>query len=311
MPELPEVEVVRRGLAEHAQGRRIERVEVLHPRALRRQTEGAAHFGAVLTGRTVTATARRGKFLWLATDDPDVVLTAHLGMSGQFRVDWPVADQPRIGAVGSADPATAQNLPRPVGDWARHARVHFDLGREQLWFIDQRTFGWVAVCGLVPDASGRAVPELVRTIAADPTEPGFDVRAVAKAMRRRRVEVKRLLLDQSLVSGIGNIYADEALWRAQVHPRRRADRLTLSALSSVLEAASSVMAASLERGGTSFDQLYVNVNGRSGYFARDLAVYGRADLPCVRCGALILRERFMNRSSHLCPTCQRPPRTQH
>ncbi len=285
MPELPEVEVVRRGLAEHALGATIDGVKVLHPRAVRRQLEGPAHVEATLVGRRFTDTGRRGKFLWLATDEPDLVLAAHLGMSGQFRVE----------SAGCAV--------------HRHARVRIDLGERTLWFVDQRTFGWVGVFPMVADPGGVLVPEPVRDIAVDPTDPVFDVRAVARALRTHRVEVKRLLLDQSHVSGIGNIYADEALWAAGVHPRRRADRLSVAALVEVLEAATEVMSASLAQGGTSFDSLYVNVNGASGYFGRGLSVYGRAGLPCPRCGAVIVRERFMNRSSHFCPRCQSAPRS--
>ena len=295
MPELPEVEVVRRGLAAHVLDRRIEAVAVLHPRVARRQVQGAGHLESVLAGRRFVGTGRRGKFLWLVTDDPDLVLTAHLGMSGQFRVD-------------SATPDLRLDL---AGAPHRHARAHLDLGQRQLWFLDQRTFGWLAACPVVADPRGVPVPDLVRGIGPDPTDPAFDVRAVARAMRTHRVEVKRLLLGQALVSGIGNIYADEALWAAGLHPRRRADQLSVSALVSVLEAATAVMAASLAAGGTSFDSLYVNVNGESGYYGRGLAVYGRAGQPCPRCGAAIVREHFMNRSSHFCPACQRPPRLPH
>jgi len=287
MPELPEVEVVRRGLVAHVLGARIGAVQVLHPRAVRRQPEGPAHFESVLVGRRLTAAGRRGKFLWLSTDDPDLVLAAHLGMSGQFRVEEPGVHV------------------------HRHARVRIDLGGRQLWFVDQRTFGWLAATGTVPDPQGVGVPDPVRDIAMDPTEPGFDVRTVARSMRAHRVEIKRLLLDQALVSGIGNIYADEALWAAGIHPRRRADRLPTTAVVSVVGAATAVMAEALSQGGTSFDSLYVNVNGESGYFSRGLAVYGRQGQPCPRCGTPIRRERFMNRSSHFCPTCQRPPRARH
>ncbi|HEX6887647.1 MAG TPA: bifunctional DNA-formamidopyrimidine glycosylase/DNA-(apurinic or apyrimidinic site) lyase [Candidatus Nanopelagicales bacterium] len=304
MPELPEVEVVRRGLAGHVLGATLAGIEVLHPRAVRRQPGGPAELVALLSGRTITATGRRGKFLWLATDDPGLVLDAHLGMSGQFRVDAPAGAATILGEDGPVEAVDAG--PR------RHARVRFALADDrQLWFVDQRTFGWVAADWLVADPAGVPVPTLVRAIAPDPTEPGFDPRVVARAMRHHRVEVKRLLLDQSLVSGVGNIYADEALWRAGVHPRRRADRMALADLVRVLEAAAAVMAEALAAGGTSFDSLYVNVNGESGYFARGLAVYGRAGLPCPRCGTPIVRERFTNRSSHLCPTCQRPPRARH
>ena len=303
MPELPEVEIVRRGLAAHVLGQKIRAVEVRHPRAVRRQVQGSGYFEAVLTGRTLTGTGRRGKFLWLVTDEPDLMLAAHLGMSGQFRVD----------ALGSGGPAVdigGEGADRG-GELHRHARAHFDLGERQLWFLDQRTFGWVTACPVVADPRGVPVPDLVRGIAPDPTDPAFDLRAVARAMRTHRVEVKRLLLAQTLVSGIGNIYADEALWAAGVHPRRRADRLSVATLVGVLEAASAVMVASLAEGGTSFDSLYVNVNGESGYYSRGLAVYGRAGLPCSRCGTLIVREHFMNRSSHVCPACQPPPRLPH
>lgn len=303
MPELPEVEVVRRGLAAHVLGSRVDRAVVLHPRAVRRQPGGAAEFEALLRGRTLTGTGRRGKFLWLTTDDEDLALAAHLGMSGQFRVD---ADQdPR--PVDVEVPAGPDAVPDPHG----HARARFDLGGCTLWFVDQRTFGWVCAAPMVIDARGITVPDLVRGIAPDPAGPDFDSRAVARQMRGHRVEIKRLLLDQAQVSGIGNIYADEALWRAGVHPRRRADRLPVATIERVLDEAAAVMAASLAEGGTSFDRLYVNVNGRSGYFGRGLMVYGRAGQPCSRCGSPVVRERFMNRSSHFCPTCQRPPRGPH
>jgi formamidopyrimidine-DNA glycosylase len=301
MPELPEVEVVRRGLEAHVPGRRIRRVEVHHPRTVRRQAQGAQYFESILTGRILIGTGRRGKFLWLVTDDPDLVLAAHLGMSGQFRVR----------SSREHSPGTRVEGPEPSGVPHRHARARMDLGELDLWFLDQRTFGWLAACPVVPDPRGVGLPDLVVGIAPDPTDPTFDVLAVARAMRTHRVEIKRLLLAQDLVSGIGNIYADEALWTAGVHPRRRADRLSVRGIVGVLEAATAVMAASLAEGGTSFDSLYVNVNGDSGYFGRGLNAYGRAGQPCPRCGTPILRERFMNRSSHLCPQCQRPPRLSH
>ena len=291
MPELPEVEVVRRGLAAHVLDQQVHAVEVRHARAVRRQSQGPGYFESVLTGRTLTGTGRRGKFLWLVTDDPDLVLAAHLGMSGQFRVDS-ASGGPAVGIGGEgADTGSAPH---------RHARAHFDLGERQLWFLDQRTFGWLAACPVVADSRGVAVPDLVREIAPDPTDPAFDVRAVARSMRGHRVDVKRLLLAQTLVSGIGNIYADEALWAAGVHPRRRADRLSVATLVDVLEQATAVMAASLAEGGTSFDSLYVNVNGESGYYGRGLAVYGRAHLRGARAAST---------SSSPTRPMRRPPRT--
>lgn len=279
MPELPEVEVVRRGLTEHVAGRTIRSVSVLSDRAVRRQIGGAGAFSATVAGHTVTAIRRRGKYLWWALDDGDAVL-AHLGMSGQFR----------IGAGGAAH---------------RHLRIRFGFadGGPDVDFLDQRTFGGMH---FVP--GGAELPEPIAHIARDPMDPLFDPEQAVAALRRKRTELKRALLDQTVVSGIGNIYADEALWRARLHYRRPTETLTRPAARLVLAAATEVMTEALNAGGTSFDALYVNVNGESGYFDRALAAYGRQDLPCPRCGAPIRREPFMNRSSFFCPRCQRAPR---
>ncbi|WP_018155482.1 bifunctional DNA-formamidopyrimidine glycosylase/DNA-(apurinic or apyrimidinic site) lyase [Demetria terragena] len=286
MPELPEVEVVRRGLAEHVVGRTFSHVEVTGTRAARRHLPGPADLADRLTGRTVTAVQRRGKYLWLVLDE-DEALVVHLGMSGQMLVES--ADAPM----------------------EKHAHAVFDLSSassaQQLRFIDQRTFGGLQLDDLVP-AGEREVPTVVAHIAADPLEAAFDQKAVVRRMKGKHTEIKRALLDQSLVSGIGNIYADEALWRAKVHGRRMTDSLTKPALGRVLDHAAEVMREALSQGGTSFDELYVNVNGASGYFSRSLDVYGREGHPCRRCAMPIRRESFMNRSSHFCPSCQRSPR---
>lgn len=282
MPELPEVEVVRRGLHRWARGRTFARVDVFLPRAVRRST---FRLDRMLPGRTVTSVERRGKFLWLGLDDDAHALVAHLGMSGQL-------------VMQPAD-ATAE----------RHLRARFtfaDGGRE-LRFVDQRTFGWLGVEALVTDHWGRAVPTSVAHIAPDLFEVAFDRDATVARLRAKKTEVKRALLDQTLVSGIGNIYADEALWGARLHGRRRTDRMSKAAVTSLLSQASEVMQAALRQGGTSFDSLYVNVNGQSGYFERWLNVYGREGEPCSRCGSNIRRESFMNRSSFFCQRCQRAP----
>jgi formamidopyrimidine-DNA glycosylase len=291
MPELPEVEVVRRGLAEHVLGRTVAGVAVGHPRSVRRHPAGAADFATRLAGRTVTGVRRRGKYLWLELDVPaageDAVL-AHLGMSGQMLV---------------ADPG------RPA---EKHLRVRFgftDDGQE-LRFVDQRTFGGLSIEPLVP-AGGELLPAAIAHIARDPMDPAFDLDAAVVGMRRRRTGLKRALLDQTVVSGIGNIYADEALWRARLHGARPTETLTRAQGRAVLTAATEVMNAALAAGGTSFDALYVNINGASGYFDRSLAVYGQADRPCPRCGTPIRREPFMNRSSFSCPRCQPRPRRPH
>lgn len=291
MPELSEVEVVRRGLEAHVAGRRIVDVEVSGARTARRQPGGPAELVDRLVGRAVTAARRRGKYLWLTLDGDETsgadCLFVHLGMSGQMLVTDP-------------------GVPSPAHT---HARAALDDGTE-LRFVDQRTFGGWTVVPLAAalDGTGVLLPAPAAHVAADPFERGFDPVAAARAIRRRDSEVKRLLLDQTVVSGIGNIYADEALWRSGIHGRRRAGALTVGAVTGLLGHARDVMADALAAGGTSFDALYVNVNGASGYFDRSLDVYGRAGLPCARCGTPVVREEFMNRGSHFCPGCQIPPR---
>ncbi|GAA4846855.1 bifunctional DNA-formamidopyrimidine glycosylase/DNA-(apurinic or apyrimidinic site) lyase [Actinomycetospora corticicola] len=284
MPELPEVEVVRRGVSDHAVGRTVASVEVLHPRAVRRQAGGAPELGARLAGRTLVAARRRGKFLWVDLDDGTALL-AHLGMSGQLLV------QP-------ADRPDEKHL---------RVRLRFRDDGSELRFVDQRTFGGLTAVDTV-ESDGERVPLPVGHIGRDPLDPAFDLEAAVGAYRRRRTELKRALLDQTLVSGIGNIYADESLWRARLHSLRPTARLTRPDVRNVLTAAHEVMTESLAQGGTSFDALYVDVHGDSGYFARALAVYGREDEPCPRCGTAIRRTAFMNRSSFWCPTCQKVPR---
>jgi formamidopyrimidine-DNA glycosylase len=281
MPELPEVEVVRRGLAAHVVGRRIARATITGVRVARRHVPGPQDLADRITGSTVTAARRRGKYLWLELDR-DEALIVHLGMSGQMLVE----------------PADA-----PLEKHC-HARFDFADGDPQLRFVDQRTFGGLALSPLGPGG----IPQTVAHIAPDPFEPAFDQRAVVLAMKRRDSAVKRALLDQSLVSGIGNIYADEALWRAQVHGERLCSTLTKPTLHRVLDHAREVMTEALGQGGTSFDALYVNVNGASGYFDRSLHAYGREGTPCDRCSAPMRREQFMNRSSYSCPRCQPRPR---
>ncbi|MEP7738757.1 bifunctional DNA-formamidopyrimidine glycosylase/DNA-(apurinic or apyrimidinic site) lyase [Nocardioides sp. 31GB23] len=282
MPELPEVEVVRAGLERHVVGARVTGVDVLHPRPVRRDDRGPEGFAAALTGRTITGARRRGKYLWLPLDDGDALL-AHLGMSGQMLV------QP-------AD-AVAQ----------KHLRVRIRLDgaadSRHLHFVDQRMFG-----GLSISTGGAELPPEIAHIARDPLDPLFDDDELATRVRRRASGIKRQLLDQNLVSGVGNIYADEALWRAGIHGERPGERLSRAQVLALLGHTRDVMRDALAQGGTSFDALYVNVNGESGYFDRSLHAYGRADEPCDRCGTPIRRIAFMNRSSYFCPRCQPAPR---
>lgn len=286
MPELPEVEVVRRGLAPAIIGAVVTAVDVLDERSVSRHGSDAATFEQALMGSRVRSTARRGKFLWLPLEGGDErALGIHLGMSGQV-------------------------LLREAGaPLDRHTRVRLSIehpahGPLAVHFADQRIFGWISVRPLVD-----GVPDVVQHIALDPLDASFDSDAVVARLRRRRQGVKAALLDQTLVSGIGNIYADEALWGARLHYAMPADRLPRPRALALLTEAEAVLQRALAEGGTSFDTQYVNVNGESGYFSRSLRAYGQAGRPCSRCGTLIVRESWSNRSSYRCPRCQRTPRS--
>jgi formamidopyrimidine-DNA glycosylase len=279
VPELPEVEVVRRGLETCVAGETIARVHVVHPRVIRRHLPGVRDFEQQLVDQRVVAARRRGKYLWLALDSGDAVL-GHLGMSGQLLV------QPRT--------APAE----------RHLRVTFELGAgRDLRFVDQRMFG-----SLLISRDGADLPSEIAHIARDPLDELFDDDRFASLVRGRRTGIKRALLDQTLISGVGNIYADEALWGARLHFARPTETLRRGEIGRVLAEVRGVLTRALGEGGTSFDSLYVDVNGDSGYFDRSLAVYGQTGRPCPRCGTPIRRDRFMNRSSFTCPRCQPRPR---
>jgi formamidopyrimidine-DNA glycosylase len=281
MPELPEVEVVRRGLDAHIVGKTITAVRVNHPRAVRRHEEGPADLTARLLDNVITGTGRRGKYLWLTLGSGEA-LVVHLGMSGQMLLG-PVTKTEHLRVATLLDDGTAMS------------------------FVDQRTFGGWMLADLVT-VDGTEVPVPVAHVARDPLDPLFDAASVVKVLRRKHSEIKRQLLDQTVVSGIGNIYADESLWRAKVNGARIAETLTKPTLASILGHAGDVMRDALGQGGTSFDSLYVNVNGESGYFDRSLDAYGREGEPCRRCGTIMRRDKFMNRSSYYCPKCQPRPR---
>lgn len=279
MPELPEVEVVRLGIQEHVVGRTITHTAVHDPRSLRRHLPGAADFTHRLEGRTVVGAARRGKYLWMQLDHDDAVL-CHLGMSGQFLISEAGAPAPK------------------------HLRIALTLddGRE-LRFADQRIFG-----GMSFSEDGAELPPEIAHIARDPLDPLFDAAEFAARLRKRETGVKRAILDQTLISGVGNIYADESLWRTPLHYARNTRHLRSREVEGLLVHIGEVMLEALAQGGTSFDALYVNVNGTSGYFERSLQAYGQEGKPCQRCGTPIRRDAFMNRSSYWCPKCQPRPR---
>ena len=316
MPELPEVEVVRRGLARWVRGRTIVGVEVLDPRSVRRHAPGPEDLRGNLEGALVLDVVRRGKFLWMplveeaaAGEAPPFALMAHLGMSGQLLMEDPsLPDEKHLKVRFSLSPATEEDgTPMPT----------------ELRFVDQRIFGGVFLADLQPTPDGEPgglsetglalIPSEAAHIARDPLDPAFSFDTFFSRLRSRRTGIKRALLDQGLVSGVGNIYADEALWNAKLHFARPTDTLRRADALRLIEAAREVMTRALAAGGTSFDSLYVNVNGASGYFARSLNAYGREGEPCLRCEAsgrttLIRRDSFMNRSSYSCPVCQPKPR---
>ncbi|WP_426183392.1 bifunctional DNA-formamidopyrimidine glycosylase/DNA-(apurinic or apyrimidinic site) lyase [Microbacterium sp. TWP3-1-2b2] len=285
MPELPEVEVVRAGLAPAVIGATIVSASVFDERALTRHPAGAVDFVARVEGALVSGASRRGKFLWLPLSGGAAALTAHLGMSGQLLLRAPDAPPERHERI-------------------RLAVQHPRHGELAVVFADQRTFGSLAVDTLVSDGKD-LIPSQVQHIARDPLDPGFDDAVFIAAVRRRASAIKRILLDQTLLSGVGNIYADEALWAARIHPESLGRALSAQAVRRLLSEVRLVLEKALAEGGTSFDAQYVNVNGQAGYFAHSLNAYGRGGQPCPRCGGPIVREAFMNRSSHYCPRCQR------
>ena len=349
MPELPEVETVRAGIADHSLGRPVRAVRVVDARSLRRHLPGPAHFETALTGRVLRGAYRRGKYLWLTLSEPDgaladEALVVHLGMSGQLLV----RDEP--GEASESDSASEAEARAAFDAEPRHLRVALELGPvgaagdtespggaasagQRLLFVDQRIFGGMFLSPLVPDVPAAAgeiapgegsnlsavperflVPEAVKHIARDPLDEFFDPAAVRRKFLRTSSGIKKVLLDQSVISGVGNIYADEALWRARLHYAKPARTLSAAQTRDLLAAVTDVLRESLAAGGTSFDALYVNVLGESGYFERSLNAYGRAGEPCHRCveagrTSLMVREPFQNRSSYRCPHCQRAPRS--
>lgn len=359
MPELPEVETVRAGIADHSLGRPVRAVRVVDARSLRRHLPGPAQFEAALTGRALRGAYRRGKYLWLTLSEADgtladEALVVHLGMSGQLLVrDEPGGDvdseSGRESGSGSGNDSEARAA---FDEQPRHLRVALELGPaearpeetsegegragQRLLFVDQRIFGGMFLSPLVPDVPAAVagevasdesavpehflvaehflVPQAVKHIARDPLDEFFDPAAVRRKFLRTSSGIKKVLLDQSVISGVGNIYADEALWRARLHYAKPARTLSAAQTRELLEAVTQVLRESLAAGGTSFDALYVNVLGESGYFERSLNAYGRAGEPCHRCAeagrtSLMVREPFQNRSSYRCPHCQRAPRS--
>ena len=276
MPELPEVETVRRGLHHLITGFRITAAHDLHPRALKPESIAPLH---TLNGAKITGTNRRGKFMWITLNRP-YVLVAHLGMSGQFLIHQ--KDRPR----------------------ATHIRAQFQLKKSlrnlELVFNDQRTFGWLSIEELTNN-----VPTSAQHIAPDPFDSLFDKGATVKNYLRRNIKIKTALLNQEIMSGVGNIYADETLWRAKVHPEALTSELSPKKIARIIDYATEVMSEAIKQGGTSFDDLYINVNGESGFFEQSLAAYGQEGEPCPRCGTPIKRITFGARSSHFCPRCQK------
>lgn len=288
MPELPEVETVRAGLAEYLTGAKITSVEVLDTRSLKRHQPGVQDFIEVMTGATLKHMSRRGKFLWIPLDRKDLAMVGHLGMSGQMLVRAAGSEPDKLTRV-------VLNATTPSGE------------KLELRFVDQRIFGSLAIDELVAIEHGEKIPSSVSHISRDPLDPYFDEVSVIKKLRTKSTGIKKVLLDQGLMSGVGNIYADEALWRARLHYDTPSNSISQSKAKELLAHVKQILAAAVLVGGTSFDEQYKNVNGQSGYFEVSLNAYGMTGRPCPRCGSPIVRESWMNRGSHFCPKCQKRP----
>lgn len=297
MPELPEVETVRAGLAPYLVGSKVSSIEIFDQRSVKKNLGGPKGFITELEGQKIQAVARRGKFLWMPISHSRA-LVGHLGMSGQILVrtaDFPEDGQTRV----------ILNLETKRGK------------KYQMRFIDQRLFGGLAIDDLVEDSLegeagyspeakiGKLLPQSVSHIARDLLDPMFDKQAVLEKISRKNSGIKRVLLDQNLLSGIGNIYADESLWLAKLHYDRVASSISKKKLLELIDIATDVLAKAVAQGGTSFDEQYKNVNGESGYFSQSLNAYGQTGEPCNRCGTPIRRDAWANRGSHFCPRCQR------
>jgi formamidopyrimidine-DNA glycosylase len=331
MPELPEVETVRAGLEQHVIGRTVATAAVLNPRTVRRDLMGPEGFAAAMVGRTLLRAERRGKYFWISVSAADLpggrppvprddlpggrppvhpgVVDGVVDLPGERPAVPADADEALLAHLGMSGQLLVGDPNRPLSPHVRALFTFTDSGPD-LRFTDQRTFGHLMLSPLLPSLApgNRVVPAPIVHIAPDPLEADFDPEAFAARLTRKRTELKRALLDQSLISGIGNIYADEALWRARLHWARPTERLKGPEIARLLDAVTGVLTEALKAGGTSFDAMYVNVNGESGYFDRSLNAYGRGDEPCPRCGSPIRRDAFMNRSSYSCPKCQPRPR---
>lgn len=287
MPELPEVETVRRGLETHVESFSIQKVEIFDKRSLKRNLGSQKAFARELEGLRLGSFERRGKFLWIPLSGSRCLVT-HLGMSGQVLV---------------------RNQDSPE-DKCERIRLIVSRGNKTLEvrFVDQRLFGGMYLDDLVTDADGRKIPASITHIASDPLESTFDFDQVVEAISKRLAGIKSLLLNQGILSGIGNIYADETLWLTKTHYLTPGSEISKQKLRSLIETAKTVLQEAVEQGGTSFDEQYKNVNGESGYFSQSLNAYGQTGLPCPRCKTPIRREAWSNRGSHFCPRCQRPKR---
>ncbi len=286
MPELPEVETVRAGLAEYLTGAKVTSVEVLDIRSLKRHQPGVQDFVNVMTGATLKHFSRRGKFLWIPLDKGGLAMVGHLGMSGQMLVREAGSEPDKLTRV-------VLHTETPSGK------------KLELRFVDQRIFGSLAIDDLVLIDHDEHLPTSVTHIARDPLDPNFDESATIQKLRSRKTGIKKVLLDQGVLSGVGNIYADETLWRAKLHYDQPANTISVPKAKELMAHVREILAAAVKVGGTSFDEQYKNVNGQSGYFEVSLNAYGMTGRPCARCGSAIVRENWMNRGSHFCPKCQK------
>lgn len=297
MPELPEVETVRRGLERLMAGCRFSGVEILFAPSFSFEPDAPDRdrkptLDGALIGAAAIRFRRRGKVLIIDLDSGYSLVT-HLKMTGQLVFDDP-ARRVHFGA-GHPDDSLVDSLPD------RSTRVIFSLAEARLFFNDQRKFGWIR---LVPTDAVESI-DLLRKMGPEPLDDSFTEASFARSLERRKGStVKAALLDQTVVAGIGNIYADESLWAAGIHPATRVGALDEAAVGRLHEAVRGALRLGIDSGGST-DRNYVDAEGHRGAYLDFAAVFRREGEPCRRCGASIEKTRVAGRGTHYCPECQK------
>lgn len=287
MPELPEVEVVRQQLREHVRGKTIAAIDIFHSKTVGHDES----FIDRLVGVTISEIDRIGKLMIFSFQShDDLFMLAHLKMTGQF---FYVQNETMV--TGGGHTMTTSDTARFPGP---HTRVAFYFtDGSALYFNDMRLFGYTKLADARKTALARS------GFGPEPHSPEFDLDWFVERVRKRTAPIKAVLLDQKFVAGLGNIYVDEALWRAQIKPTRKASTLTKAEARALGVAAGDVLRESIAKKGTTF-QRFTDTDGKPGNFSSQLKVFGKQDTACPRCATLIKKIRVAGRGTHYCPGCQ-------